>query len=169
MEHLWDVAPVPGFDVAGWRQEFVHVITGVRQSFQYLHHARASRVRLIVAHLDALPESEGPFDIGLLASVLLHCRRPFDMVQSVAARTRRTVIVTELYDPSLGPRALCQLQPHRGVQQVDTWWLFTPQFFVSTLGLLGFTEARVILHEQSQPSQNRQVPMFTVVCERPGA
>jgi hypothetical protein len=35
MEHLWDVAPMPGFDVAGWRREFACVITGVRQSFQY--------------------------------------------------------------------------------------------------------------------------------------
>jgi glycosyltransferase involved in cell wall biosynthesis len=169
MSHLWDVVPHEGFDTPRWRHGFTRSIEGVRHSFWYVHRQRRSRVRLIEADPYALPAELGEFDIGLMASVLLHCRRPFDMVQSVAARTRRTVIVTELYDPSLGPRALCQLQPHRGVQQVDTWWLFTPQFFVSTLGLLGFTEARVILHEQSQPSQNRQVPMFTVVCERPGA
>lgn len=169
MSHLWDVVPFEGFDTQTWRHGFSRSIEAVRNSFWYVHQQRASRVRLIEADPYALPAGLGSFDVGLMASVLLHCRRPFDMVQSVAARTRRTVIVTELYDASLGPRALSQLQPHRGVRQVDTWWQFTPQFFVAALGLLGFTEARVVLHEQSQPAENRTVPMFTVVCERPGA
>jgi glycosyltransferase involved in cell wall biosynthesis len=169
MSHLWDIVPFEGFDTEKWRRNFTGNIEGVRNSFWYVHQQKRSRVRMIEADPYALPAACGPYDVSLLAAVLLHCRRPFDLVQSVAERTRRTVIVTELYDPTLGPRALAQLQPHRGVQQVDTWWLFTPQFFVSALGLLGFTQARVILHHQRQPAENRDVPMFTVVCDRPGA
>jgi hypothetical protein len=76
--------------------------------------------------------------------------------------------VTDAYDASLGPRPLVELKPHRDVPQVDTWWQFTPQYMVSALGLLGFTEARVSLHEQRQPGLDRMVPLFTVVAERPG-
>ena len=58
-------------------------------------------------------------------------------------------------------------QVDRGVQQVDTWWLFTPQFFVSALGVMGFTECTVSIHKQRQPAENREVAMFTVVARRP--
>lgn len=167
MSHLWDMVPLEGFD-PNWRENFAHHIEGVRNSFWYVHQQRHSRVRMIEGDPYALPEDCGPFDIGVLAAVLLHCRRPFDMLQSVARRTRRTMIVTDAYDASLGPRPLAELKPHRDVPQVDTWWQFTPQFFVSALGLLGFTEARVSLHEQRQPGLDRMVPLFTVVAERPG-
>jgi glycosyltransferase involved in cell wall biosynthesis len=167
MSHLWDVVPFEGFDTPKWRQTFTRNIEGVRNSFWYVHQQRHSRVRMVEGDPYALPEDCGPFDIGVLAAVLLHCRRPFDMLQSVARRTRRTLIVTDLYDATLGPRALAELQPHRGVDQVDTWWQFTPQFFVSALGLLGFTQVRVSTHHQRQPSMDRMVPLFTVVGERP--
>ena len=102
-----------------------------------------------------------------LASVLLHCRRPFDLLESVARRTERTMIITEIWNPTLGEGPVCMLLPHQGMKQVHTWWHFTPQFFISALGILGFTEARVSLHTQRQPAENREVTLFTVVCERP--
>lgn len=169
MSHLWDVVPFEGFDTPKWRKTFTAHIEGVRNSFWYVHQQRHSRVRMIEGDPYALPEDCGPFDIAVLAAVLLHCRRPFDMLQSVARRTRRTVVVTDLYDATLGPRALAELQPHCGVQQVDTWWQFTPQFMVSALGLLGFTQVRVSVHHQRQPTHDRTVPLFTVVAERPEA
>ena len=90
------------------------------------------------------------------------------MLQSVASHTRRTVIVTEQYNPALGNDALCGLLPHRGTEpQVHTWWQFTPQFFISALGLLGFTQVQLSFHVQRQPVSRRDVHMFTVVCERP--
>lgn len=105
----------------------------------------------------------------MLASVLLHCRRPFDLLQSVAERVRRTVVVTELYDPALGEAPLCRLLPHAGGDQVHTWWQFTPQFFVSALGTMGFTDCRVSFHSQKQPAENREVSMFSVVASRPAS
>ena len=59
------------------------------------------------------------------------------------------------------------LLPNTLEPQVHTWWQFTPQFFISALSLFGFTRVRVLFHEQLQPSENRKVPLFTVVCERP--
>ncbi|APW44329.1 glycosyltransferase [Rhodoferax saidenbachensis] len=167
MSHLWDVVPFKEFDHQGWRDEFTNTIEKVRNSFWYVHHQNASRVRMFEGDPYLLPEDFGPFDISLLASILLHCRRPFDMLQSVAERTRSTIIVTELHDPTLGEEPLCRLLPHTGVNQVHTWWHFTPQFFISALGLLGFTQFRVTYHTQKQPAEDREVPMFTVVCEKP--
>ena len=46
----------------------------------------------------AIPAAAGQFDVGLLASVL-HCRRPFDLLESVARRTERTMIITEIWNP----------------------------------------------------------------------
>ena len=167
LEHLWDVVPFEGFDTPGWRETFLGEIRGVRNSFWYAHHALGSKVRMVEADPYRIPEAAGRYEIGVLAAVLLHCRNPFDMLQSVARRVDRTMVVTEEYNAALGPAAACMFQPHLGVQQVDTWWQFTPQFFVSALGLLGFPRARVLLHNQQQPGHGREVPMFTVVCERP--
>jgi hypothetical protein len=167
MNYLWDVVPFEGFDTEGWRQEFSQRIKQVRNSFWYAHHALGSKVRMVEADAYHLPESMGRFDIGVLACVLLHCRNPFDMLESVGRRVSKTMVVTEEYRPALGPEPVCLLQPHPGVQQVDTWWVFSPQFFVSALGLLGFTQARVVFHTQQQPAHNREVTLFTVVCERP--
>lgn len=169
LEHLWDVVPFEGFDTQAWRETFRVNIQRVRNSFWYAHHALGSRVRMIETDPYRIPEAAGRFDIGVLTAVLLHCRNPFDMLQSVAARVDTAVVVTEEYNAALGPAAACMFQPHRGVQQVDTWWQFTPQFFVSALGLLGFTQARVLLHTQRQPAEQREVSMFTVVCEKPAA
>jgi SAM-dependent methyltransferase len=170
MAHLWDIVPFEGFDTVRWRQEFTNSIEMVRNSFWYVHQQKKSRVRMVEGDPYALPEALGVFDVSLLACVLLHCRSPFDILRNVAAHTRRTVIVTEQHNPALGNDALCGLLPHRhATPQVHTWWQFTPQFFISILGLLGFTEVKLSFHVQKQPATNSDIPMFTVVCERPMA
>lgn len=169
MSRLWDAVPLAGFHMPAWRATFAGQIRQVRDSFWYVHRALGSRVRMIEADPGALPESAGDFDIGVFAAVLLHCRNPFDMLESAARHVRSTIIVTEEYHPTLGPEPLCRFHPNPAVQQVDTWWQFTPQYFVSALGVLGFTVPRVVLHTQRHPSSGREeVPMFTVVCEKPG-
>lgn len=170
MSHLWDLVPFEGFDTVGWRRQHARNIEGVRNAFWYAHQAFGSRVRMIEADPYHLPEDVGPFDVSVLAAVLLHTRRPFDLLQGVAERTRETVIVTEVHDPTLGHLPLSQLRPRPGAEeQIDTWWTFTPQFFVSALALLGFTQAQVSYHRLAYPSEKRELPMFTVVAERPRA
>lgn len=166
MEHLWDIAPMPGFDLATWREDFVHVITGVRRSFQYLHHLHNSRVRLVVAHLETLPASESPFDIGLLASVLLHCRSPLSVMEHLARRVTDTLIVTEIYDANLGDLPVCRLLADTAHPQVHTWWALTPAFVIQSLGLLGFPHTQLSVHHQKRDVDGTMVPMFTVVARR---
>jgi O-methyltransferase len=165
IEQLWDIVPMPDFDTAKWRRTFLGHIVGVRASFWYLHHLYRSQVKLIEAVPDAIPAEVGEFDIGVLAAVLLHTRAPFNILESTARRVRKTIIVTELYDASLGERPVCSLLPYAGAGIVDTWWAFSPNFFVQALGLLGFHDATVTTHHH-QHTDGRVVPMYTVVAHR---
>lgn len=127
LSYLWDAVPFEGYDFAAWRHEFTAEIQKVRNSFWYVHHEKHAQVRLLETDPYHIQAAAGQFDIGLLASVLLHCRRPFDLLESVARRTERTMIITEVWNPTLGDGPVCMLLPHQGMKQVHTWWHFTPQ------------------------------------------
>ncbi len=166
MKHLWDVVPLSGFDIDGWRMQFRDNIVGVRNSFWYLHHLYGSSVRMIEANPEAIPEELGSFDIGVLAAVLLHCRSPFSLIESLSRRVSKTMIITDLYDASLGEEPVCRLIPRPAVRQLDTWWALSPAFIVNALGVLGFERTQVSIHHQTHNEIPEPVPMFTVVAHR---
>jgi hypothetical protein len=166
MERLWDIVPLAGFDVESWRAEFQQHIVAIRKGFWYLHALHRSTVRVVEAEPYRLPADLGRFDIGVLTSVLLHSRSPFDLLRSVARHVTDTLLVAEVHDAALGDEPLCRFRPHPGVPQVHTWWQFTPQFFVSALGVLGFPIAEVGFHQQRSETLDADVPMFTVVARR---
>lgn len=166
MERLWDTFPLDGFDVAAWRDEFLGNIRGVRNSFWYLHHLFGSKVRLVETEPEAIPAAVGTFDIGLLGSILLHTRNPFSILESVAARVRETLIVTELYDGTIGEQPVMRLIPSPEARTVHTWWAFSPAFMVQAMRCLGFPHAEVSIHHQKQAPGDRMIPLFTVVGRR---
>jgi SAM-dependent methyltransferase len=166
MTRLWDVVPMPDFDIAAWRREFSTAVEGVRNSFWYLHHLYRSTVRLVEANPEHLPAEVGNFDVGLFASVLLHCRSPISVLEGCARRVRHTIIVTDLYDASLGELPICHLLARPQVPQVDTWWALTPAFVVNALALLGFPDATVSTHHHKREVDGLPVPMFSVVANR---
>lgn len=166
MARLWDAVPMPNFDVEAWRRQFTAAIEGVRNSFWYLHHHYRSSVRLVEADAEHLDADLGDFDVGLLAAVLLHCRSPISILEGCARRVRKTLIVTDLYDATLGERPVCHLLPRSDVAQVDTWWALSPAFVVNAMALLGFADARVTTHHQKRESDGQLIPMFTVVAHR---
>lgn len=166
METLWDIVPLAGFDIDGWRREFSASITGVRNSFRYLHQLRNSQVRLIETDPLAITDVVGSFDIGLIAAVLLHTRSPFSLIESIARQVRQTMIITDLYHDWLGDAPVCQLIPQPAIRQVDTWWAFSPAFIVNALGVLGFERAQINLHHQLLVENDTRMPMFTVVAHR---
>jgi SAM-dependent methyltransferase len=166
MARLWDVVPMPDFDIETWRREFHASITGVRNSFWYLHHLYRSSVRLVEADPEHLPPEAGHFDVGLFAAVLLHCRSPISVLEGCARHVRSTIIVTDLYDETLGELPICHLLPRPHIKQVDTWWALTPAFVVNALALLGFPHARVSTHHHKREVDGLLVPMFSVVASR---
>ena len=166
MARLWDIVPMPGFDVAAWREQFGASIEGVRNSFWYLHHPYRSTVRLLEADPERLPAEAGDFDVGLFAAVLLHCRSPISVLEGCARRVRDTLIVTDLYDATLGDLPVCHLLPRPHIPQVDTWWALSPAFVVNALALLGFPDAHVSTHHHKREVDGLQIPMFSVVASR---
>jgi O-methyltransferase len=166
MRRLWDIVPLAGFDVAGWRRDFEREIARVRNSFWYLHKLYGSAVRVRETEPYELPADLGRFEVGVLTSVLLHCRCPFSLLESVARRVSDTIIVAEPYNAALGEEALCRFLPHAGLAQVHTWWEFTPRYFQSVLEVLGFPQTTVTYHDQWSETNQAAVPMFTVVGRR---
>ena len=132
--------PFADYDLEHWRQEFTAEIQKVRNSFWYVHHQKQSRVRLLETDPYAIPGRRRRFDVGLLASVLLHCRRPFDLLESVARRTERTMIITEIWNPTPRRGAGVHAAAASGHETGAHLVAFHPQFFISALGILGFTE-----------------------------
>lgn len=166
MERLWDCFPLSGFDQAKWRAKHEKRIIGVRNSFWYLHHLNRSSVRLIEANPETLPEAMGDYDIGLLGAVLLHTRSPFSLLEGVAARVRDTMIVTDLFDQTVGDLPVMRFIPWSDTPTLDTWWSLSPAFVVKALECLGFPYASVSYHKQLRLYDNVEVPMFTVVAHR---
>ena len=168
---LWDYVPRPTVKAKQFEREFRGHIEQVRNGFWFLHNQKKSKVRLLEADAYNLPSDLGRFDVGLLGSVLLHCSSPVEMIASMARRVNDTIIICELFAGDLvGPT--CRLVPSPGNDAMDTWWQFSPEFFVDYLGVLGFGDARVTRHVQSLPFTNHATPlnrrldMFTVTAHR---
>ena len=166
MDALWDFVPRAGIDLAAHRERFASHIQRVRNSFWHTHRAFGAKARLFEADAYDLPDALGDFDVGLLGSVLLHCSSPVRMIQSVAARIERTLIITDLYYRDLGDQPICRLAPNAKNGVVDTWWQFSPRFFVQFLSVVGFPEASVTRHKQYFSAERRWLEMFTVVATR---
>jgi len=167
IDTFWDLVPRAGGDLESLKNQFRSHIERIRNSFWYLHRLNQSDVELYEASAYALPDELGTFDTGLLACVLLHCSCPVRMIESVSRRVSRTLIICEVYHEELGSDPVCGLLPAGNNDLVDTWWRFSPTFFVNYLAVLGFTSSRVIRHRQFVPRSRTWVEMFTVVSNRP--
>jgi O-methyltransferase len=169
---FWNAVPYENLGLARrdeiWTQaeeQFVDHIRGIRKGFWYCHRQFQSNARVHHGNSEQLTAELGEFDVAVLAAVLLHTRSPVSILESCARRVTGSIIITEVHVPELGEGPVCSLVPTVGNKAWDTWWRFTPRFFVQFLEVLGFTEHRVNFHQQ--PADGRMVPQFTVVASRP--
>ncbi len=165
MATFWDVVQRHGIDLDQRRRHFMHHIERVRNSFWFLHQNYESKARLYEADTYDLPATLGTFDIGVLAAVLVHCSSPVEIIASVA-KLARSIIITESYYVDLGDQPICRLIPSAKNDTVDSWWQFSPTFFVNYLAVLGFPQARVTRHRQFYSASRTWVEMFTVAAQR---
>jgi SAM-dependent methyltransferase len=166
LETLWDLVPRAGMDLESEKAQFSKHIQRVRNSFWYCHTAYGSGVKLFEASAYDLPDELGQFDVGLLGCILLHCSSPVKMIESVSRLVTETMVICDSYREHLGTGPVCSLFPSLENNTIDTWWLFTPQFFINYLGVLGFTRARIVRHRQLMVPSNTWQEMFTVVANR---
>ena len=166
IETFWDLVPRAADGLESRKTEFKSHVERVRNSFWYFHGVNHSAVELYEVDAYNIPDELGTFDNGLLASILLHCSSPVRMIESVSRRVKNTMIICDLYHEDLGDGPICSLVPTKDNDTIDTWWRFTPAFFVDYLGVLGFVHSRVVRHRQLHVPGDIWLEMFTVVASR---
>jgi O-methyltransferase len=165
-ERSWDFVPQAALDIAAITTLRREHIADLKSTCWYVQDATKSNARAHYGDVEDLPAELGRFDTSFLLAVLLHCRNPVAIVESVARLTERRLVVTEpaWADPKLGDAPVCSLVPSAENGIWDTWWLYTPEFFVQLLGVMGFVTSTVSFHTQDyQGVENR---FFTVTAER---
>lgn len=162
----WNFAPNPNMDVAKLGADRVAHLTQLRNAFWYAHRKHISTARVWYGDVLNLPADFGTYDVSTLTAVLLHCRDITGIMQSLAAHTEETMIVTERHWPGLPKLSLCHLETGVGKDVTDTWWRFTPEFFAQFLAALGFPNQTLTFHTQTSVRRNAEMPMFTIVANR---
>lgn len=162
----WNFVPNYGVDKEAQAKERVHHLSKMKNAFWLAHKERNSKARAWYGEVLELPADFGRFDVGLLASVLTHCRDICGIMSSMSDHVSKTMIVTERHFPTMPKLPLCHLEPNTGSVIFDTWWRFTPEFFTRYLAVLGFTKSVVTFHEHRSNRRDMNIPMFTVVAER---
>jgi O-methyltransferase len=166
-----EVTDDPGWDFVPYPASFLKTVYGPRRehmrrlknSFWFGHPAHGSKAKLWYGDVYKLPEALGHFDVAVMGALLLHCHSPLRIVEQCALRAEQLVI-TDLFVPELAGEPICRLVPSRENHRWDTWWQFSPDFFVQFLGVLGFTDTKVTTHVQQ--CQGRPTTLFTVVAAK---
>ncbi|HVE47750.1 MAG TPA: hypothetical protein VNA57_13500 [Acidimicrobiales bacterium] len=164
----WDVVPQSELDIEAVLRERHDVMEKMRNGFWFARATMGGKARVHYGSAYELPEGLGRFDVSVMASILLHTRDPLRIVERCARLTDRTLVIVDHHHPDIDGRPVAHLTPTRENGVWDTWWAFTPEFFVAYCNVLGFTRTRVEFHEQRHISggAEAQIPMFTVVAER---
>ena len=166
-EHYpWDIVPYAQLDLEQIAADRLIGMRALRNGFWYAHRALGLRARLFYGSVADLPDDQGPFDVSVLAAVLLHTRDPVALLEACAARTGESVVVVERSFPELNQigMPLARLVPTVDNEIWHTWWSFTPSLLEQLLAVLGFGSATVSFHEQRHRSG--MIPLFTVVATR---
>jgi hypothetical protein len=166
MESFWDLVPQSTLNPAEARKLFAAHIERIRNSFWYLHTGCDSRVESYEVDAYRIPRQSHPFDIGVLASVLLHVSSPVRMLESLAAVVADRIIIVERYFPDLANQPVSRLVPSVVNRSRDTWWEFSPRFFAQYLAVLGFPNHSLTHHRQFYAITNQPIDMFTLVASR---
>lgn len=138
-------------------------IERIKNSYWFLHRAFGSNAKVYYGDTYALPRELGEFDISVLACILLHSKYPHRILENCARQTREKVVIVEPFRKRQLTQSPLEFLPV-GKRWWDTWWGFSPKFFMDVLTSMGFAYSRVTYHTQKQFDMPE--PMFTVVASR---
>ena len=82
-----------------WKNELTLFMSDERRrrnAFWYAHKALNSKSKLIISHINNLPDEVDLHDIGIIFSVLLHIRDPFLALQRMCSHVNEKIVITEL-------------------------------------------------------------------------
>jgi len=136
----------------------------IKNSYWFCHNAFASKARVHYGTAYELPRELGEFDVSVMACVLLHNKNPLRIIENCARLTRDEIIIVEPVRERQLAQSSAEFVPAGEEPWWDTWWGFTPRFFVNVLRSMGFNDATVTHHTQTW--FDKPLELFTVVAKR---
>lgn len=185
----WDLVPFHLDDAASSSAVRKEHIRRINNGWWLTHNTLNLSARMVYGSVYRIPAAIGRVDVAVFGSVLLHLRDPFLALQSAAALTDETIIVTDVvpegHTPTriervlerVGRRIDRPLVRHRPPEAVflpdpaangpdDTWWNLSPELVERFLGVLGFPRTTVTFHEQDYANADNPERLYTVVGRR---
>ena len=169
---LWDFVPYDRLRIGNnptpqgveLEQSFRAHIERIRNGFWLCHEKFKSRARVCYSTTSELPKELGMFDVAVLGAILLHTQCPTKVLECCASLVTDSIVITEIFDRSLGDAPVCRFMPTADNDLWHTWWNFSPQFFTQYLSVLGFTKSTLSIHKQV--AFNQELELFTIVASR---
>jgi hypothetical protein len=142
-------------------------LNAVKNSYWYVHNDVQSQNQVVYGDLYDIPEAVGMFDVAILGQFLVHNRSGIDVLQAVAAKTERYLVITEgVWNiEEAGAKLL-----GRASAPTDFYsnWLYSPSFYFEVVGMLGFDCKTFERHSFrcNHPSHLRDEELGVFVFER---
>ena len=118
-----------------------------------------------------IPAQLGRFDVVTLCSVLLHLRDPLRALQRAVPMAGEAIIITDWmpgwYQKNKGPYA--EFYPKPGDKSPHggrTWWLVSPDLYVSFLKIVGFGDCVVTVSKHLYLPAKAPMDLYTIVGRR---
>jgi len=168
-----------------WRkdlEEFANDEKRRRNAFWYAHKALKSKSKLIICHVNNLPDEVELHDIGLLFSLLVHIRDPYTALMRMCSHINEKIVITELGGYNMRntlfnsiPLFFRKNFPKKQSPTMrflpanfkigSAWWAHKEETIIRMLGLLGFEKTKVTYHDYKD-ERGEKMFNWTVIGER---
>lgn len=165
--YLGDVVPHHDLDMDAANRERAVLLDRLFNSFWFSHEQRGSRSRVYHGDARRLPDFGHDFEIGVLASIMLHSTDALGVLTGVARRVSQRIVIVEAWKPWMEDYVapVARLVPDALNRNPHTWWEFAPKFFENALGVMGFRVTGLHrfdgLYNGTSP-----YPMYSLVADR---
>jgi O-methyltransferase len=167
VDYGWDVVPRPGMS-EDWLNSRRQHLQRLHNGFWFTHSRLKLTSQLIYARVQDLPLSLGPFDISVIASVLIHCRDPMGVLCRCCELTTQRVVVTEsIMGRIVSKFPVMALLPSPDNAAIDSWWNIPAETIATMLQVMGFTNTQISYYQQLNWPTQKWVSHYTVVGEKP--
>ncbi len=163
-EFFWDFGDSVPHDLEWMLERHREHMRKMKNSYWFCHRALASKAKVHYGSAYSLPRELGSFDISVLACILLHNKNPLLILENCARITQEKMIIVEPFRESQFAQSSATFLPANDRSGWDTWWGFSPKFFIDVLRSMGFTHSRATFH--TQVCFGKPADLFTVVASR---
>jgi hypothetical protein len=112
-------------------------LDAVKNSYWYIYNVFNSRNKVYYGDLYNIPEEIGKFDVAIIGQFLVHNRSAIDVLEAVASKTERYLVITEglweIEEP--GAKLIGSASTPGDFYSI---WLYSPAFYYEVVGMLGF-------------------------------